>query len=98
MSGTMILFIRSAWAASTGTVFVAGAPAEGEPPDGVPPEGEPPDGEPEVGPEVLLMAQPDRSTMPQITATTDVVVLGVQRVIVVSSRQLIRGRMASCPA
>jgi hypothetical protein len=82
MSGTMILFIRSAWAASTGTVFVAGAPAEGEPPDGVPPEGEPPDGEPDVGPEVLVMAQPDRSTKPQITATTDVVVLGVQRVMV----------------
>jgi hypothetical protein len=91
MSGTMILLIRSAWAASTGTVFVAGAPAEGDP-EGVRPEGEP------DGPEVLLVAQPDRSTMPHSTATTDVVVLDVQRVMLVSSRQLIRGRMASCPA
>ena len=60
MSGTMILFIRSAWAASTGTVFVAGAPAEGEPP----PEGEPPDGEPDVGPRARRRSLVDADPVP----------------------------------
>jgi hypothetical protein len=82
MSGTMILLTRSAWAASSGIVFVAGAPADGDP-DGVPPEGVPPEGVPEDGPEVVPVAQPATRATPQSMETTDVVILGVQRGIVV---------------
>jgi hypothetical protein len=82
-SGTIILLTRSAWAASSGIVFVAGAPADGDP-DGVPPDGVPPDEGPEDGPEFVPVAQPDRRATTQNKAMRDVVVLGIRRGIVIS--------------
>ena len=76
-SGTIILLTRSAWAASSGIVFVAGAPADGDP-DGVPPDGVP----------LVPVAQPDRRATPQKRAMTDVVVLGIRRDIVILSFSL----------
>ncbi len=79
-SGTIILLTRSAWAASSGIVFVAGAPAAGDP-DGVPPDGV----LPEDGPEFVPVAQPDRRATTLNKAMRDVVVLGTRRGIVILS-------------